>query len=337
MKKKILSSLIMLAVVVAVSAITYRMVLKPDDESAAVGNNQTADATTVPHVHLTEAKRGSIEIQTAVATREMVQVSNTVPGRLQYDDRRHVEIRVATPGIVTAVHVRPGEFVDAGTLLLELSSPEIGGARADVLKRESEVALAKEQFEWQSTICTGIEQLNKAVEQRVPLQEIRTTFRSVTLGESRDAVLTTYSQLLLADSLLQSAEENVASGVVPARVLQERTAERDSAEATLTGTLEQLKFDAKRRCRQAETELADAERRLSIARHHVRTLLGMSQPDAAVAPNTDAEDQLSKVEVRAPFAGTIERRSYSVAERVDIGDSLFVLADTTTLWVAADL
>src|SRR5262249_34147104 len=48
-------------------------------------------------------------------------------------------------------------------------------------------------------------------------------------------------------------------------------------------------------------------------------------------------EQLSRVEIRAPFAGTIEERRFAQAERVRTSDTLFVLADTSTLWVAADL
>ncbi|MDA1232543.1 MAG: efflux RND transporter periplasmic adaptor subunit [Planctomycetota bacterium] len=43
------------------------------------------------------------------------------------------------------------------------------------------------------------------------------------------------------------------------------------------------------------------------------------------------------MELRAPFAGTIERRSFSPSERVAAGDGLLTLADTSTLWVAADI
>ncbi len=43
------------------------------------------------------------------------------------------------------------------------------------------------------------------------------------------------------------------------------------------------------------------------------------------------------MQLRAPFAGTIEARHFTPSERVAAGDGLLTLADTTTLWVAADL
>jgi cobalt-zinc-cadmium efflux system membrane fusion protein len=55
-----------------------------------------------------------------------------------------------------------------------------------------------------------------------------------------------------------------------------------------------------------------------------------------VNPDAD-EESLSLVGIRAPIAGTIESKRFSKAERVVLGDSLFVLANTTRLWVAADI
>jgi cobalt-zinc-cadmium efflux system membrane fusion protein len=41
--------------------------------------------------------------------------------------------------------------------------------------------------------------------------------------------------------------------------------------------------------------------------------------------------------LKAPFSGTIESCSFSSNERISASESLMILADTATLWVAADL
>jgi cobalt-zinc-cadmium efflux system membrane fusion protein len=51
----------------------------------------------------------------------------------------------------------------------------------------------------------------------------------------------------------------------------------------------------------------------------------------------DSGDRLAHIEIRAPFAGTIEKRTFAAYERITIGDPLFVLADSSRLWVAADV
>jgi cobalt-zinc-cadmium efflux system membrane fusion protein len=82
----------------------------------------------------------------------------------------------------------------------------------------------------------------------------------------------------------------------------------------------------------------DARRRLEIAQQQLTALLGYREEIAEEnSEGREATRSLSEVECRAPFAGTIERKFYSVSERVKPGESLFVLADTRRLWIAADL
>ena len=80
----------------------------------------------------------------------------------------------------------------------------------------------------------------------------------------------------------------------------------------------------------------------------MRTLLGNTSRVDLIDPvekvaeaslqcaDSDTE-ALSLVRLRAPFDGTIERRLFSNSERVDGGSAILTLADTATLWVAADL
>jgi cobalt-zinc-cadmium efflux system membrane fusion protein len=80
-------------------------------------------------------------------------------------------------------------------------------------------------------------------------------------------------------------------------------------------------------------ELADAKRRVKIARHHLETLLGY--PEKQISNDTSVS--LSRLELRAPFAGTIESLTFAPSERVLASDSMFVLADTSSLYVSANI
>lgn len=289
-------------------------------------------------------KAARIMLTKVVATQ--MRPENNVPGRLKYDDRRHVEVRTATPGIITNVCVNPGDQVKAGDVLIELSSSEVGNARADVLQRTSELKLAAENRDWEKEICDGLAKLSGAIRERVPIERIKQEFKDVTLGKNREQLLSAYSDVLLAESLATAVQENVKSGVVPGRIIEERINNRDNAEATLLTALESLTFTANVSLRHAETHAEDIERRLRISQQAVQTLLGHSAADetSAATNGTGARvsgeeipESLSLVQLRAPFAGTIERRQFSPSERVADGDGLLTLADTSTLWVYADL
>ncbi len=262
--------------------------------------------------------------------------SLSVSGRVQYDDSRHVEIRAATDGVVSKVLVKPGDRVAEGQVLAVLSSPEVGTARANVLQRRTDWKLAERAAEWERETCDNLAKLVQALEARRPLKEVRAEFQNRKLGDHRSALLTAYARSELAQSLIANVER--LTSVLPERTIQERLNEAEAAQAALTAVCEQSAFDARKRCDTALAAMNDARRRLEIAQQQLTALLGYREDVAEESlDRRDATTSLSEVECRAPFAGTIERKTYSVSERVKPGDSLFVLADTRRLWIAADL
>ncbi len=328
----------------------FPIALSVTTEFVAEQSDATADIEAASSVQLTPDKLKATNIQLAAVERIQLRPESKVPGRLKYDDRRHVEVRSATGGIVTIVHVNPGDQVKAGDVLIEISSPEVGNARADVLQRAAELKLAVESRDWEKDICEGLAKLSQTIRDRKPIDSIKQEFKNVTLGKNREQLLSAYSDLLLSESLVSAARDSVKSGVVPGRLIAERTNSRDNAEAVLITALESLTYTTMVSRRHAEAAVEDAERRLRISRQSVLTLLGHSDADenrSKPASDTTSvngienaaadSESLSLVQLRAPFAGTIERRNFSPSERVTAGDGLLTLADTATLWVAADL
>jgi len=299
-------------------------------ESKPSGPTATdAPAVVVLSPEKAEAARIAVE---PVAARSLGR-SITVPGRLQYDDTRHISVRAATAGVLADVLVKPGDAVVAGQVLATLSSPEVGTARADVLQREGELRVLEEELSWRGKTNEGIFALSEAVGRKDPLDAIRNTFRSVPLGKGGEGVLTAYSRLRLADSLAQGVSGALDNGAVPQRMVRERMSELESADAGLKGAMEQAVFESRQAYRQSEVGVEAARRRLDVSRQHLNTLLGYTESMSAKSAPSD----LSSVEIRAPFAGTIEQKLVSTAERTQLGEALFVLADTSRLWVAADL
>ena len=304
----------------------------PDDADAAAA---VAATTEKVRVTLSAAKQQAAQIRTQPVAMQEVPDCRTVPGRLQYDDRRHVKVQVATTGVVVEVHVKPGDQVTAGQTLAVISSPEVGEARADVLKRQAEWEIAQRKHQWESQVETNLPPFVAAIQQRLDVNQLQKQFRTTTLGEYREKLVSAYTRLVLAESMFKGADSVSASGLLTARTVQERTAERQAAEAALLAACEQAAFDAEQRRDLAAMNAKDTQRRSEIAKQHLRTLLGYEPTDDP--EKTKGAPDLSLVELRAPFAGTIERRNFSNSERVQPNDELFVLADTTVLWMVADV
>jgi cobalt-zinc-cadmium efflux system membrane fusion protein len=285
-------------------------------------------------VVLGDEKLSSLDIRVAPVGRHPMQDIHVVPGRIQYDDAWHVDIRAAANGILVQVRVMPGDRVSAGQVLAVVSSPEVGLARTEVHHAHESWELAAKKQEWVEETSKNVSTLIEQLKNRVPMNEIEKQFREKTLGKQRESLLTAYSRYLLAQNLANSAD-TYGRDVLPSTTIVERQAERRSAEAALRAACEQAGFDLLQQKKVAEIETGDALRRLHIAQEQRTALLGYS-PDT-VPVDATAGDVLSRVEIRAPFAGTIEEKHFAQSERVRTSDAIFVLADTRSLWVAADL
>ena len=124
-----------------------------------------------------------------------------------------------------------------------------------MLQRTSDLKLAAEDRNWEKEICDGLAKLSVAIQDRVPVERIKQELRNVTLGKNREQLLSAYSDVLLAESLANAAQQNTKSGIVPMRIIEERVNSRDNAEATLLTALESLAYTANVSLRHAEPKL----------------------------------------------------------------------------------
>jgi cobalt-zinc-cadmium efflux system membrane fusion protein len=285
-------------------------------------------------VALDEQKLASLELKVEPASVHPMQMFHVVPGRIRYDETHHVEIRAAADGILVQVRVTPGDHVSKGQVLGVVSSPDVAVARTDVHHGEENWELAVKKLDWQREISANLAALIDGLKSRVPIADLENRFRGKNLGKGRATLMSAYARYLLAEGLSKKSEK-AGQGVLPEATLMERTADRQSTEAALQAACEQSTFDAARELRVAEIEVGDTLRRLNIAREQRNALLGYSHD--AVSEEETKGDMLSRVEIRAPFAGTIEARNVAQSARVKTSDAIFVLADTHILWVAADV
>lgn len=298
-------------------------------------------------VQLSAEKLAAAELKTAIAQGRPMALTRLVPARLQYDDRRHIAIKVVTDGVLTQMLVKPGDTVSEGQALAQVSSPEIGTARADLMLKESERQLADEKFQWASVTSENVTKLVASIRKHATFEDIEKQFARLNLGDDREKLLAAYSKFLLNESLSASLQSIGDSGAVASKTLKERQSERQAAQATLDGLCEVALFEARIERQKAGVAAVDAERRLEISRQHLHSLIGQTQTRPVVMGGSDAVpdddgmnsdlSEISLMTVKAPFSGTIESREFSANERVKQGDELFILADTQTLWVKAEI
>ena len=230
------------------------------DESAE------ADGPADPLVRLSDAKFAAAGIKSIPVTREVLQLTRTLPARFIYDDTRHVSVRAATDGVLETVEVKPGDSIQAGQTIAVFRSPAIGSARSDILSSQAELDLATKQSDWSSAICKSVKDLVDLIDRSEDIDAIRENSSDATLGEYRGRLLTAYSKARLSSKLSKSIRQVGSSGAISSRMVQQRESERQQDEAALEALVEQSVFVTRQDCQKAEADTAAARRNLLIAR-----------------------------------------------------------------------
>lgn len=292
---------------------------------------QTAPST----LTLPEGKLKAGHFESAPAESKRLQHMHEVPGRLRYDETRHVDVKAPMDGILSEVMVTPGQQVEAGQLMAVLRSPEIGRARAAVLKQRDVREIAQQMFDRALTLEENLEEMLAIVDRERSMDAIEAAVLNRDLGKYRQDILSAYAKMKLSSELLASVQPLAGSGSISGRAVRERELERQITESAFRTARDQAAFEARQARLEAAADLAEADRQLNLAWQSVETLLGYKENRQTAV--LDTEDALSRLEVRAPFPGTVESREFANNERVSRGDSLVELANTDSLYVAASI
>src|SRR6516165_9886690 len=173
---------------------------KASESSASSGESPTA-------VVIPEEKFKTMKITSVSVARQSVQETRTVPGKIEYKHVSRVDLKAPVNAVVEKVLVKPGDTVTPGARLAVLTSPEIGIARADVEKAESELKIANQALEYTEEITRNLSDLLKFLRELPSFKTVEEAFDDKPLGEYRKDVLDLYSQYVLAEKLWVSAQQ----------------------------------------------------------------------------------------------------------------------------------
>lgn len=297
-----------------------------DEPSAEVAEARTSCT-------LTPEKIKEAGLHETTAQIKSIREQRTVPGSITYDTARHLEVTAPVDSIAVKVLAEPGQLIEEGAPLVVLSSNAVGLARDEVLQREAELALARQEQVWAAEIAANIQELMTLLKQRLKLADLEKELEGKTLGDYREKIVSAYSKLILTELAMESAESLASQGGVARRITEERRSARETAAAVFAGASDTARFDAIRSSEKAKAAAAKTDRLLAVSREHLAALLG---PFADKSEVNDRE-KLSEFTVRAPLAGRVEDRHVVAAARLTAGSPLFTLADTREMWVTAEI
>lgn len=284
-------------------------------------------------VSLTESKWAAAQIVVAPIERRTLQPTRTVSGRIDYNGTRHVAVKSPFDGVVRKMAVLVGASVEEGQVLTVIESPELGERRADVLQQQADLELARRERDWWRELETNLDELLARLKRPQEIAALEQDFAEKPLGDYRRDIFSAYAKYRTAETINANLK-GLTEGSVSTRTVLEQRAARDAASADFQATSEQVAFDSKQKLGKAVAAFDDAARRLTVAKERLTWLTGHS----ADAPHDPIkEESLSIWPVKAPFAATVEEVMLATSERVRQGDAIVLLADTTCMWVQADI
>jgi cobalt-zinc-cadmium efflux system membrane fusion protein len=284
-------------------------------------------------VTLTPEKEAAAHLTTVPVAAQAVQEEQTVPGRIDYNPARLLELKAPVAGVARQVYVQQGDRVEKGALLAVLDGSEIGIARAEIQKQEAELAARIRDFEWADQVSKNLDALLAAFQKGTDPTEIEQQFEGKLLGDYREKILAAYSRSQLATILAQKEKLLAETGVSSARMFQEQKAQREIAAAEYKGLAERSKFQAFQAREKTRADMEYARQLLRVSELKLASLAGNFSQSVPAA----SERSLTEMELRAPFSGTIQQRQIVEAERITPNEPLFVLADTETLRVSVEI
>lgn len=332
---KLAVALIAFSVLVALVWFAQTSVLDPDVETT-VPNDKPAAATT-GIIKLTDRKLAVAGIRTEPVRVGNMNLTRTLSARFAYDETRHVCVRAPTDGVLQEMLVQPGDQVTVGSPVAVLRSPDIGLARSQVLTQQTTVDLAEAMYKRQSDLHDGVTELADRIRNGQSVDSTRRDLADKSLGAYGGTLLNAYTQSQLAGKIVTAIDSAGDSGAISGRVVRERQSQQQQADASLEAAIEQSLFQTEQARAKAKADAEQARREWLIAKQTLRTLTAATPASADgldVSPN---DPDVSRLVIKSPLTGTVESKSFSATERVSGGDELYIIADTTHLWVEADI
>ena len=112
-----------------------------------------------------------------------------VPGRIEVNADRRIEIRPRAAGVVREVHVVLGQNVKRGDPLVTLDSPDVGTARLNLRARQRELNTARIEAEWKSQVAATVALLIPEIRKGTDPAAIEKEFADKPLGSYRGSLL----------------------------------------------------------------------------------------------------------------------------------------------------
>ena len=267
--------------------------------TSATDKHEQETAEKVQKLSKLELAAGQQDIQFTTAAIRAPAATFKVAGTVEANQQQIQQISPLLPGRVQAVFVSLGDPVKPGMLLIRIQSPQVAELHGKLHEAEEKLRLAK------------------------------ITLDRVKQAANRVSILKAKATLAEAESTLERTRQLVQEGLAARKdlIASESEYERARAEYNFQRDISLNK------------EFSEAEASLSIARIDAEHLRDSLKVLDAQLPKVGegTEHEISLLELRSPISGSVIERLVNPGAGVETGKPLLTIANTSTLWVIANV
>ncbi len=274
-------------------------------------------------------------VGTEPVRRRRMSAAIEVPAEVEFDATRVTRVAPRVAGIVREAPINVGDQVDVGALLAVIDSPVLGEAKSRYLERQQGLRLAEADFQRLRTIHEGVTRMLEVCTPEADADAIRGALAEVPVGDAKAKLLRAQASLQLARSETARESQLLAKNISSEQSYQVAASVLAAAEADFAAIREEIAFNSERGRLEADRALQVARSAREAAERGLH-ILGLSDEQVA-AIGQESDELLSRHELRSPVAGRAVQREVAAGESVDEADVLFIVADHSTMWLAADV
>lgn len=274
-------------------------------------------------------------IEVVRAERRPMSATIEVPAEVEFDATRVTRVAPMISGITREVTANLGAQVESSDLLAIIDSPVLGEAKSEYIERSQNLKLAQSDLTRVNTIHHGTQRMLEVCTPEANPEAIRNVLAELPVGDAKARLLRAHAALQLSRLDAARAETLQAKKINSEREFQAAQSALAAAEADFTATREEVGFDIEQSRLTAERAVEVASGALESAKRRLH-ILGLSKEQIA-AIGSEPDDSLSRFELHSPVSGRVVERAVSVGESVAADDVLFIVADSSVMWLMADV
>lgn len=288
----------LVTVIVVILAVALSAVLWINLSSRTTQVEETKKTVTKPNT-VDLNKENAQEIKTITVSSSRPSTSFSVTATVEANQQELQQITPLVSGRIRNIYVSLGDNVQKGELLLTIDSPQVAELHGKLHEAETRLHLAR----------LALKRVNEAA--------------------SRVNVLKSKASLDEADSTLQRTKQLVSEGLIARKDLVAAQSNYDKAKADYEF---QKNISLNREVAEAQAEYSTA----TTESEHLKD--GLRALDAKLPVEEESKNHdISMIELRSPITGTVIERFVNPGSGIEQGKPLLTIANTSTLWVIANV